>query len=181
MTAADTTSGNANCASRTVAPANVGVGAPAVPSWLLRQQPPSQPQPQLMTAPATLEEMYRLQVERQRLPAANLAAFPQLFLPQRNVGPALALQQAQVPGGWKMEWDPVWTRSYFYSTITGEVTWDPPPVLHVPHLPPLPPPPPRLLPPTAFILTLLSNRHIPDPSTLSTFFILPFYPFANPL
>mmetsp|Transcript_5338 Transcript_5338/g.12757 ORF Transcript_5338/g.12757 Transcript_5338/m.12757 type:complete len:739 (+) Transcript_5338:260-2476(+) len=143
MTAADTTSGNANCASRTVAPANVGVGAPAVPSWLLRQQPPSQPQPHLMTAPATLEEMYRLQVERQRLPAANLAAFPQLFLPQRNVGPALALQQAQVPGGWKMEWDPVWTRSYFYSTITGEVTWDPPPVL--PHLPPLPPPPPRFL------------------------------------
>ena len=122
MTAADTIGGAGNCASGTVVPANVGVGAPAVSSWLLQQQPPSQPWPQLMTTPATLEEMYRLQVERQRLPVANLAAIPQFFLPQQNAGPALALQQAQVPG-WKMGWDPVSTCSYFYNTITGEVTW----------------------------------------------------------
>ena len=131
VTAADTIGSAGNCASGPVVPANVGVGAPAMSSWLLQQQPPSQPQPQLMTTTTTLEEMYRLQVERQRLPAANLAAVPQLFLPQQNAGPALALQQAQVPGGWKMGWDPVWTRSYFYSTITGEVTWDPPHVLQL--------------------------------------------------
>jgi hypothetical protein len=119
------------------ASANTGCGAGADPNLICAATS--------MTTPAILDEMFRFQVERQRLQAANLAAVPQLFLPQRNAGPFLALQQAQVPSGWKMAWDPVWTRPYFYNTVTGVVTWDPPPG------PPHPPPPhilvnPQVLP-----------------------------------
>jgi len=33
---------------------------------------------------------------------------------------------ADIPDRWRMAWDPVWMRSYYYNTETNEVTWNPP-------------------------------------------------------